>query len=145
MGARLEEPPCVTAAAVESVYRADLKRAGPAPGLLDGDDEGGGGKARGRAPASRSSPRDGLPESNRVRTEWADHQHAQEDQPPQDRHENRLRLALREWRSPRLIRLARRADEVSQMVRRYTSGVITSAPWSWYTVPMIKWDICPLR
>ena len=33
------------AAAVESVYRVDLKRADPAPGLLDGDDEGGKGTA----------------------------------------------------------------------------------------------------
>ena len=37
----------VIAAAVESVYKVNLKRAGPDPGLLDGDDEGGEGKARG--------------------------------------------------------------------------------------------------
>ena len=33
---------CAIAAAVESVYGVDLKRAGSDPGLLDGDDSGGG-------------------------------------------------------------------------------------------------------
>ena len=42
------------AAAVESVYRVDLKRADPDLGLLGGDDGGGKGRGRaGRAPASR--------------------------------------------------------------------------------------------
>ena len=51
--ARLEEYQWAIAAAAESVYRVDLKRADIDPGLLDGDDEGGEGRRGGRAPASR--------------------------------------------------------------------------------------------
>ena len=39
------------AAAAESVYRVDLKRADPDPGLLDGDDEGGEGRRSRRSSA----------------------------------------------------------------------------------------------
>ena len=39
------------AAAMESVYRVDLKRADPEPGLLDGDDEGGEGRRSRRSSA----------------------------------------------------------------------------------------------
>ena len=45
---------CAIAAAVETVFRVDLERADPDPGLLDGDDEGGEGTARRRRATLRS-------------------------------------------------------------------------------------------
>ena len=66
---------------MESVYRVNLERSGPDLGLLGGDDEGGGVRRGGRAPASRSSTTGRLPEGNRVQGESEDHQHAREDEP----------------------------------------------------------------
>ena len=77
------------AAAVESVYRMDLKRPDPDLGLLGGDNEGGGVQRGGSAPASRSSTTGGLPEGNPARAECENHQNAREDKASQDRHEDR--------------------------------------------------------
>ena len=109
---------CAIAAAVEGVFKADLRRVDADPGLLDGGDEGGEGW-RGGGAALRSEV---LPEGNPARAERATDQHAQEDEPQQDRHEDRVPLGVvRAARSrdfgPRL-----RTDEVSQMVRGTLAG-----------------------
>ena len=49
---------------------------------------------------SAHPPREVLPEGNPARAKCADHQHAREDEPQQDRREDRLRLALFERRGP---------------------------------------------
>ena len=79
---------------MESVYRVDLKRADLDPGLLDGDDAGGEGTATcvgltHYGKGCQKAVQHGLNVKRPVRSGVQ-----------QDRHEDRLRLAIGEWHGP---------------------------------------------